>query len=119
MPTRALTNLKYIESQDSSLAFESPITDLTLPQSAINYQLVWDVGVLGKFTWKAAIFPDKWETLVSCEEVTYTVDGSEIEPHTIVSLPNNWLNSDYLKFVWEPDVGSAGNIDVAIRIVPV
>jgi len=116
MATRAITNLEYMVGEDSSSTFESPIVDLTLPHKALNYQLKWDVGVKGKFTWMTTIFPNEWETLVSCEEVSYTVDGSE--PSTIIALPNTWLNSGFLKFVWVPDSvsGSTGNIDVAIRI---
>ena len=119
MPTRAVKNLNYIESADSSVEFDSPIYDLELPVAAINYQLVWEVGVKGKFTWKANIIPTKWETLVACEEVSYTVDGSELEPHTIVSLPSVWLNSEQLKFTWVPTTGSVGAIDAAIRVVPI
>jgi len=115
MPTRAVQNLEYMEGEDSSVSFESPIVDLEYPQRAINYHIKWDAGVRGKFSWKAAIFPDLWVSLVACEEVTYTVDGSL--DHDIISLPNNWLNSGKLKFIWEPDVGgSTGSIDVAIRI---
>ena len=117
MPTRAVKNLNYIVNADSSVEFDSPVYNLELPVTAINYQLLWEAGVKGKFTWKASIIPTMWETLVSCEEVSYTVDGSE--EHTIISLPNAWLNSEFLKFTWVPDVGSTGAIDAAIRVVPI
>jgi len=120
MPTRALTNLEYMVDQDSSATFESPPLDLTYPFVAVNYQFKWEVGVTGKFTWYATIFPDLWEPLVACEEVTFTIDGTEElgEEHNLISLPCTWLNSGYIKFVWVPEETSVGMIDVASRIVP-
>ena len=117
MATRALTCLEYVEDADSSVAFESPILNLELPIASVNYQLQWEAGVRGTFTWQAAIFPDLWETYVACEEVIYVVDGAE--EHTIVSLPCSWLSSGYLRFIWVPaTAGSTGLINVASRIVP-
>jgi hypothetical protein len=103
--------------KDSSVSFESPILDLELPIASVNYQLKWDVGVRGKFTWQATIFPDLWEAFVACEEVILIVDGSE--EHSIISIPNSWLTAGFTRFVWVPDEGSTGNIDVASRIVPI
>jgi hypothetical protein len=116
MSTKAITQLDYMVGKDGAVGFESPVMDLTHPFVAINFQLKWGVGVKGKFTWYATIFPDLWEPLVACEEVTYTVGG--IRLHTIVSLPNTWLGAGFIKFVWVPDAGSVGDIDVALRIVP-
>ena len=120
MSNKALTNLKYMVDQDSSVTFDSPVMDLTMPNTAIGYHFKWDAGVRGVLTWYASIFEDdyEWEQYVACEPVEYTIDGSATS--TIITLPSNWMMVGHLKFSWVPDVGgSTGNISTAIRIVPI
>ena len=125
MSTKAITNQNYVASQDSSVSFESPIVRLEHPLRSICYQVCWESNVKGKMTWQASIFSDpfKWETLVNCEEVTLEIPGDTPfgQDHAIISIPNIWLTVGFLRFIWEPlsDGSSEGNIDVAIRIVPV
>ena len=119
--TYAPINQTYFVDQDSSATFESPVIDLRKPTSAICYQMKWGDNVLGKFVWEASIFSDPyvWETLVACEEVI--LETAKVSParSSIVSIPSVWLGPGFLRFRWEPTVGSVGGIDVAIRIVPI
>ena len=124
MTTYAPINQTYIVDQDSSVTFDSPVIDLVLPYKAINYQLKWaDANVKGQFIWKASIFSDPyvWEEMVSCQEVKFsTRDAPDGVTSMIVSLPTVWLSQGFLKFTWVPFAsGSAGNIQTAIRIVPI
>ena len=117
----AITNPSYIVDQDSSIPFTSPIIDLQKPISSLCYQMKWSSSsVIGKFIWEASVFPDPycWEQLVSCESVELITQEQETLSG-IVSLPNIWLTVGYVRFMWIPDVGSIGEIDVAIRIVPI
>lgn len=108
----------YIKNADSSNTFESASIDLTRPVTAIGYQFKWDVGVRGVLSWKAAIFEGEWDDFVACEKVEYIIDG--LTTQTIIALPHIWLAAGFIKVVWTPDLtGSVGNINAAIRIVPV
>jgi hypothetical protein len=117
--TFAPINQGYLSGQDSAAGFDSPVIDMRKPTSAINYQFKWDAGVRGELTWYASIFSDPyvWETLVSCEEVRVTVKGNSTS--SIVALPVQWLTAGFIKFSWVPAAGTDGNIDAAIRIVPI
>ena len=120
MATRAITNEEYVIDQDSSSSFQSSAIDLTLPLQAINYQAKWTAGVSGTLTWQAAIYEDLWETLVACEAVDLEITGSEPVKNSIVALPYSWLTMGYIRVIWVPSGGgSTGNINVAIRIVPI
>lgn len=119
--TYAPINQTYFVDQDSSEVFESPVIDLRKPTSSICYQMRWDNNVLGKFIWEASIFsgPFEWEALVACEEVI--LETAKVSPalSSIVSIPSVWLGPGFIRFRWEPTAGSSGDIDVAIRIVPI
>lgn len=120
MATRALTNLEYLVGQDSSVAFDSPVTDLAMPNKSTSYQFKWAAGVKGTLTWYASIYKYEWEQYVACEAVELVITGEETRRSSIIALPDNWLMVGHLKFSWVPDGdGSTGNIDAAIRIVPI
>ena len=118
--TFAAINQQYLSGVDSSAGFDSPVIDMRKPSAAINYQFKWGAGVRGEIIWYASLFSDPyvWEVLVGCVEVRVEVDGSASS--SIVSLPAQWLMVGFIKFSWVPDGGgSTGDIDVAIRIVPI
>lgn len=121
MSTFAPINQTYFVDQDSSSPFTSPVINHMKPTSSICYQMKWVDGVIGKFVWEASIFsnPHVWEQLVSCDEVV--LDTAEQSPalNSIVSIPSIWLSVGFMRFRWVPTAGSTGNIDVAIRIVPI
>ena len=119
LSTFAAINQEYLSGVDSAVGFDSPIIDMRKPTSAINYQFKWDAGVRGELTWYASLFsnPYVWEVLVSCEEVRVTVKGNSTS--AIVSLPAQWLTVGFIKFSWVPAAGTIGNIDAAIRVVPI
>ena len=117
----AITNPNYIVGQDASLPFTSPIIDMQKPVSSLCYQMKWSgQDVLGWFIWEASIFPDPfcWEQFVACEEVKFHT-GETTALSNIIALPNVWLATGYVRFRWEPDLGSSGTINTAIRIVPI
>ena len=117
--TFAAINQQYLSGIDSAAGFDSPVIDMRKPTAAINYQFKWGAGVRGEIIWYASLFSDPyvWEVLVSCEDVRVTVKGSDSS--SIVSLPAQWLTVGFIKFSWVPAAGTVGNIDVAIRIVPI
>ena len=109
----------FISGQDASSDFESPVINLSNPVSSLCFQLKWDSGVLGTFTWYASVFkPYVWEPLVSCgEDVTLIPAGVTLDS-SIISLPSIWLTTGYIKFAFVKAVGSTGDVDVALRTVP-
>ncbi len=123
--SRANINKEYVAAADSSIAFESQVIELKCPLRAVNYQVCWETGVRGELIWEASIFDDpfKWETLVNCEEVTLGIplEDDPTALSSIVSITGIWLTVGWLRFRWVPStsIPSSGNIDVAIRIVPV
>lgn len=122
MATRAITNENYLVDQDASVSFESPKpVDLELPLAALSYQFKWDVGVVGTVTFFASIYPTpfEWEKLISCEEVSFTINNSNETESEIVSIPGLWLNVGFIKFEFVPSGSSTGNISVASRGVPI
>jgi hypothetical protein len=118
MSTKAKTNSKYIDA-DASVSIESKITDLESTLKSMSFQFDWDVGVIGVVDFYASVFPFpyKWERLVSCETVTFNTVDSETNSE-IVSLPDIWLNTGFIRFEFQPEGGSVGNLRVASRIVP-
>lgn len=117
--TAAILKLDYIEAQDSASAFTSPEVTLTYPIQAIGYQFVWGASVVGQFVFEATIFDDEWESLVSCTDpVVVTVAGGTAASEIVV-IPHLWLMLSKLRFRWVPDAGgSTGNVNVALRVVP-
>jgi hypothetical protein len=120
MPTFAPINDNYILDKDSSVSFESPIVDLMFPLQAVNYQLKWAENVSGRFIFEGSVYPDPycWETIVNCEEII--VEAGPSGGSSIVSLTGVWLTLGFVRYRWDPaDSGSTGNINTAIRVVPV
>jgi len=56
MATNAVINQNYIDSEDGSQEFESPIVSLEKPVSSLGYQFKWSGSVSGNFTFYASIF---------------------------------------------------------------
>lgn len=113
--TFAPINLNYIKDKDSSIAFNSPVVDLTKPVAGIQYQMAWASTVLGTFKFQATIFDNKWEDIPGCV-IEAKTDGANAG-NKIISIPRAYLLCKYIRFTWTPDSdGSSGNIDVAIRI---
>ena len=119
MATRAILNDKYMVDEDASVLISSPVLNLASPHQSLCYQFVWDSGVAGVVTFFASVFPSphNWETLISCEEVTFNT-ASSLTDSTIVTIPGVWMNAAFIIFTFTPDVGSVGNMSVAQRIVP-
>lgn len=111
----AITSTEWIVDQDSASTFNSPVTDLASPLEALNYELSWEAGVTGVFTFEGAITASRFKDLINCSTVTVTADGSE--SYEIVSLTGIWLTLGFVRFTWVPS-GSSGDINVALRIVP-
>ena len=116
----AITNPELFVDEDASASFEMSPKSLDVPLQALGYQFKWEAGVIGVVTFKASIFPSpyNWETLVSCESVTFTTGESPITRSMIISIPGIWLSAGFLKFEFVPDAGSTGVMDVAERVVP-
>ncbi|TDI74588.1 MAG: hypothetical protein E2O82_03655 [Betaproteobacteria bacterium] len=118
--SKALVNQNYISGQDGSVSFESPVVELSTPTSSLSYQIKWESGVIGVFSWKASIFdPKVWEDAISCDE-KIELDTAQVSGQSsIIVIPDYWRQVEYLKFVFTPSEGSAGTIDCVIRIVPI
>jgi len=121
MSTYAPINENYMVGEDSSAEFFSPVLDLRKPLRAINYQVYWAEGVSGLMVWEATIYSpseDLWEQIVNCEGIE--LEMGPTGGHAIISLTGVWLTVGFVRMRWDPiDSGSAGLVDVAIRIVPI
>lgn len=121
MATKAILVPTYMVDEDASLTIVSPTLDLTSPLQSLSFQFAWDETVIGVVRFYASVFPSpfKWETLVSCSEVTFNTEDSETDTE-IISIPGLWLTAGFIKFEFVPLEGgdSTGNMSVAQRLVP-
>lgn len=113
--TTALTNTSFIVDEDSSSAFYSPVSNLESAISALNYEISWEAGVTGVFTFEGAITEEKFQPSIGCDPVSFSADGSA--GFEIVSIFGVWLTLGFIRFGWVPS-SSTGNINVVLRVVP-
>lgn len=120
MASKAILVKEYMVDEDASATIASPVMELLHPFQSIMFQFAWDVGVVGKVTFFASIFPSpfKWESLVSCEEVSFDINNSNATESEIVSIPGLWLNAGFIRFEFVPSGSSTGNLSVAQRQSP-
>ena len=111
----AITILDELVDQDSSSSFESRSIDLASPLEALNYELSWETGVTGVFTFQGAIVVNRFKDIINCKTITVSAGG--VASCEIVSLTGIWLTLGFVRFTWTPAT-STGNFSVALRVVP-
>jgi len=111
----SIVNLEYVVGQDASFGFVSPTIHTYFTVDTISWQFDLAGSLSGKIFIEGTIYPNAWETLADCEPLEIVVSGPS---HVIVVVPNTARYQEYLRFRWEPNLGSVGTFDAAIRILP-
>ena len=119
MSTKAILVPEYMVDEDASVLIVSDPMDLTSPLQSVSFQFCWSEGVEGAVTFYASVFPSpfKWENLVSCSEVGFLTTEATSDTE-IISIPGLWLTAGFIKFEFQPNLGTSGTMSVAQRLVP-
>lgn len=113
---RAITIPNELVGQDSSVEYTSRAIPLDQPNEAIQYEIVWETGVVGVFVFEGALVQIRFTPVVNCKTIEVSAGG--LAGSEIVSLTGVWMSLGFVRFHWIPAAGSTGTFSVVLRIVP-
>jgi len=116
--SHAINILDWVEDQDASVEFTTPIIDLNHRTESLAFQVAWTQGVTGTFVWEVCIIPDLWEQYISCEPVNLEIVGDEAQLHSIIVIPKNYLAAASMRVRFISEDNSSGTYTIAQRICP-
>lgn len=121
MTFQALNNDSYIVDQAGDTAYIGSPIMLKNPNKSLCFQFRWGENVNGVFKFEASVFNDtpQWIPLVSCQAVEFKTSDYSENLTNIVAIPEVWNLVSMIRITYQPNTGSSGNWDCAIRVVPI